>query len=220
MSNTSWKRIGASGGIIFVVLQMAAQAMIQAGAPEPSFSAPAEEILAFYQAKILTLIPIADFLSAVSGIALLWFVGSLWSELRHAEGSPPFLATLAGASGVLAIAVVASGGGWMLALFRIEEGLDPQLARYLFDQGNYTFATLWVFVASMLLAAGIAGLQYRALPRWLAWLGLADAVGLLIVRAIWASESGVVFLPYVLFWVWLIAASVVLMRRVGVSSPA
>lgn len=213
MSKTPWKRIGAAGGIAFVVLQLVAQILIQIGAPEPSFDASAEAILAFFQAKNLALIPVADFLSAVSAIALLWFVGSLWTDLRSAEEGPGFLSTVAGASGIVMLAVISSGSGWALAVFRIDEGLDPQLARYLFDQGNYTFATLWVFTASLLLASGIAGFVYQVFPTWLAWLGVVDAALLLIVRANWASPSGVVFLPYVLFWVWLIATSVVLMRR-------
>ncbi len=169
--------------------------------------------MAFFQAKNLDLIPIADYMTVLSAIAFLWFVGSLWAHLQAAEGDPGFLAALAAGSGLLGLAVLASGGGWALALFRIEEGLSPELARYLFDMGNYSFANLWVFSASMLLASGLAGLQHGSLPAWLCWLGLADAVGLLLVRAVWASPSGLVFMPYALFWVWLISASVVLLRR-------
>ena len=34
MSNSRWEQIGAAGGIVFVVLQMAAQALIQAPSPQ------------------------------------------------------------------------------------------------------------------------------------------------------------------------------------------
>jgi hypothetical protein len=41
------------------------------------------------------------------------------------------------------------------------------------------------------------------------------AVALLVARAFWAAPSMIVFTPYVLFWIWLIATSVSLIRRTG-----
>jgi hypothetical protein len=35
-----------------------------------------------------------------------------------------------------------------------------------------------------------------------------------VARAFW-ERSGLTFMPYGLFWLWLIAASVALMRRAG-----
>jgi hypothetical protein len=88
------------------------------------------------------------------------------------------------------------------------------LARTLFDMGNLTFANIWVSLAGMLLAVGILSIRADALPRWLGWSGLAIALGLVVARAFW-ERSGITFMPYGLFWLWLIAASVVLMRRAG-----
>ena len=48
MQNTTLKKIGAAGGIAFVVLQPLAQGLIQIGGAEPSFNAPAQEILDFF----------------------------------------------------------------------------------------------------------------------------------------------------------------------------
>ena len=46
------------------------------------------------------------------------------------------------------------GLGQRLAGVRLEDGLDPQMARTLFDEGNLNFANMWVALGSMLLAAG------------------------------------------------------------------
>jgi len=92
------------------------------------------------------------------------------------------------------------------------EGLDPQLARLLFDQGNFAFANAWVMLASLSLATGVVSIRTGALPRWLSWAGVLIAGGLLAARAIWAS-SGLVFVPFGLCYLWLIAISIVLIGR-------
>jgi hypothetical protein len=214
MSNSRLEQIGAAGGIIFVVLQMASQALIQVGGAEPPFDAPAETIVAFFLARNSQLYALGEYLSTLSLIAFLWFLGSLWSTLRRAEGEPAWLSLVALASGLMTVATVSAGAGWPLAVFRQAEGLDPQIARLLFDQGNFAFANAWVMLASLSLATGVVSIRTGALPLWLGWAGVTIAVGLLAARAVWAS-SGLVFVPFGLCYLWLIAISIVLMRRAG-----
>ena len=214
MNNARWGQIGAAGGIVFVVLQMAAQALIQVGGAEPPFDAPADTIAAFFMARNSQLFALGDYLSTLSLIAFLWFLGSLWNTLRRAEGEPAWLSFVAAASGLMIVAAVSAGGGWALAVFRKDEGLDPQVARLLFDQGNFAFANAWAMLASLSLATGVVCIRTGALPRWLGWSGVLIAGGLLAARAVWAS-SGLVFVPFGLCYLWLIATSVVLIRRAG-----
>jgi hypothetical protein len=134
--------------------------------------------------------------------------------LRRAEGEPAWLSVVALASGVM-LAVVIVGSGWTLAVFRRDEGLDPQIARLLFDQGNFAFANAWVMLSSLSLATSVVTIRTQALPRWLGWSGVTIAVGLLAARAVWAS-SALVFVPFCIFYLWLIALSVVLIRRASV----
>jgi len=213
MSKTTWKKIGALGGIAFVVLQLTAQGLIQIGGAEPAFNATAQEILDFFTARNKPLFVIGGYLSTLSIIAFLWFLGSLWGTLKHGEGDPAWMSLVAVASGLFVMAPIATSGGWALAIFRIGEGLDPQLARLLFDQGNYAFATLWVFVSSFLVSAGVVILQSEVLPKWLAWFGFVIAVLSLVSRAFWTYPNMIIFMPYTLFWVWLIAASIALVRH-------
>jgi hypothetical protein len=212
MGNARWEQIGAAGGIVFVVLQMAAQALIQIGGAEPPFNATTETIVAFFMARNSQLFTTGEYLSTLSLIALLWFLGSLWSALRRAEGEPAWLSFVAAASGLMIVATISAGSGWALAVFRQAEGLDPQIARLLFDHGNFAFANAWVMLASLCLATGMVSIRTGALPRWLGWAGILIAVGLLTARAAWAS-SGLVFIPFGLCYLWLIAISIVLIRR-------
>jgi hypothetical protein len=209
-----WERIGAAGGIAFVLLQVAAQALIQVGGAEPAFDAPAAAAAAFFATRDGGLFTVGDYLSTLSLVPFVWFLGRLWGALRRGEGEPGWLSLVALASGLLFAAAAGAGGDWALAVFRRDEGLDPQLARLLFDQGNLAFANAWVMLGSLCLATGVVAIRTRALPRGLGWAGVALAAGLLAARAGWAS-SGLVFVPYVLFWLWLLTISVVLLRRAG-----
>jgi hypothetical protein len=210
MSRTKLKKFGATAGIAFPILQMSAQGLIQVGGSEPPFTAAGSEILEFFMNQDTTLFAVGDYISALSMIAFLWFLGALWNELRAVEGESAWLSTIALGSG-LVTASAFSVGGWSLAIFRISEGLDPQIARLLFDQGNFNFANMWISLSSMVLACGVVFHSTDAFPKWLGWSSILLAIGLVLARAVWTSQ--VAFAPYVLFWVWMIALSIILMRR-------
>jgi hypothetical protein len=214
MSKQRWEQIGAAGGILFVILQLAGQALIQVGGAEPAFTAPAGEIMSFFMARDPMLARIGGFLSNLSAIAILFFLGTLWAALSRREESPSWMSMVVFGSGIAAVAVTLGGGGWELALLRIDEGLDPATARMLFDQGNLNFAVFWVPLASMLLATGVAVIRDGALPGWFGWFSLIASIALLVSRAFWTAPSGMAFIGYMLFWIWLIIASILLIRRV------
>ena len=215
MSKYRWEQIAASGGLIFVVLGFAGQGLIQVGGGEPAFNAPAAEILSFFETRDQLLFTIGGYLVSLSFIAMLWFLGAVWARLQRYEESPRWMSLVAVGSALVGLAVSSATTGWPMAVFRIEEGLEPQLARYLFDDGNFGFATLWVYLAGFLLATGVVALRDGALPRWLGWFALITSVALLIGRAFWDSPSGLIFIPYVLSSLWIIASSIFLIRAVG-----
>ena len=212
MAQRRLEQVGAAGGILFIVLQLVAQALLQVGGGEPSFDASAEEIVAFFDARDTLLFNIGSYLTTLSVIPLLGFLASLRGALRRAEGEAGWLTLVATGAGLLLLALVAGGGFWHIAVFRID-GLDPQIARLLFDLGNFNFATMWVVLGALVFAVGLAAIWYGAFPRWLGWMGLVVGIGLVLARIVWTST--VAFTPYVLFWVWLVAISVVMFRRAG-----
>jgi hypothetical protein len=205
------KKFGAIAAIAFPVLQMAAQGFFQVGGMEPSFAAPANEILAFFESRNPVLFTIGGYIFILSLVAFLWFLGALWDELSTAEGGSGWLSLITVGSGLVVAANLAGPGSWPLAVFRIGEGLDPQIARLLFDQGNLNFANIWVALGSMVLAAGLIMRHSDRFPRWLGWSSIVLAIGLLLARAVWTLA--VAFAPYVLFWVWMISLGVIFLRR-------
>ena len=162
----SWEQIGAAGGIAYVVMQLVSQALIQVGGSEPPFNAPAPDIEAFFMNRNFQLASLGGFLSVLSVIAFLWFLGALWAGLRRHEGEPAWLSLVALASGVAGIAtILGGGGGWEMAILRVNEGLEAETLQLLFDQGNLSFATFWVALSGMLLATGVVAIRDGALPR-------------------------------------------------------
>lgn len=210
--NPKLKKLGAIAGITFPILQMTAQGLIQVGGVEPSFAAPAPEILQFFQNRDPALFDIGTYLSAISMIVFLWFVAVLWDELRKVEGEAGWLAVIALGSGIVAASAFMESGGWPLAVFRVGEGLEPEIARTLFDAGNFNFANIWVSLGSMVLAAGIVISSSGTFPKWLGWASILLAIGLVLARVIWTSQAA--FIPYTLFWLWMIALGIIFLRRV------
>lgn len=219
MNRYRWEQIAALGGIAFVVLQVVAQALIQVGGAEPAFDADAAEIMQFFQDRDTRLFGLGDYISTLSVIPFIWFLGALWAALRRAAEEYAWLALAAVALGLLEMAQIVSGGGWTLAVAHIDDGLTPEQAQLLFDQGNLGFANSWVTLAGMLLAVAVISLQAGALPRWNGWLAVITAIGLVIARAFWAT-SPIVFGPYVVFWLWLITTSIILTRRARMTPAA
>ena len=122
-------------------------------------------------------------------------------------------------SGLVVVAGIATGSNWEVAVLRQNDGVDPQITRLLFDQGNLTLANLWVMFAMLAASAGLVALRTAMLPRWLAWLGIVTAVALIAVRAVWA-DTDVWYIPFGFYYLWLAATSVILVRQRVAATPA
>lgn len=209
--NNRMNKIGALAGIAFPVLQMIAQGLIQVGGMEPTFSAPAHEILAFFENREPMMFRIGEYISTISMIAFLWFLAALWDSLAKQGGETAWLAMVVMGSGLVSAAAFADPGGWSLAMFRLGEGMDAATARMLFDEGNLNFANSWVSLGSMVLAAGLGFRTGDTEPAWLAWSTIGMGLAMVLARLVWTEA--VAFIPYVLYWVWLIVVGLRLYRR-------
>jgi hypothetical protein len=214
MTEGRLQRFAALGGMLFVLLQMAGQGLIQVGGAEPAFTAPADEILRFFLQRDTTLFAIGGYLSALSFVPYFWFLGALWAFMRGAENGTNWLSITAIASG-LVMPAISILGGWELAMLRLGENIDPGMVRQLFDAGNYAFAGVWIPAGSMVLAVSALGLLSGNLPRWFAWFGLATGLALFAARAVWTMQ--VAFIPYTMLWLWMIAMSLFMVRRPNIS---
>lgn len=203
-SSALW-RTTAIAGLVTLGLQIAAQAFIQVGGPEPPFDAAVNDVAAFFTARDRQLFAIGSYLSVLSVLCFLWFVGGLYRILRADWRAPIVLACGLGyAAGVGVV-------GWELAVVHDPQSLDPQLARLAFDIGNLSFATAWVMLGGAAIAAGWAILAGDELPAWMGWWAIAAGLSLVAARAVWTTP--VWFFAYAAFWVWAVALSVTLLRR-------
>jgi hypothetical protein len=196
-------------GLAGLVLVAVSQALVQVGGAEPEFDAPAAEIQRFLEARNETLYAIGTVLGLIAVVALGFFVAGVCTALREVEDRPAWRSAVALVFGITFVALLMSPG-WELAAYRIDDGVDPQIARYAFDMGNLGFANSWVALAGFLAAAGWIILESRSLPRWLGWLAVVAAVGFLAGRAFWTTPIWLI--PYSLFWVWVVVLSVQMIR--------
>jgi hypothetical protein len=212
--NTSSKSLlvtTAIAGVATVVLQFAGQGLIQVGGAEPPFDAPAGEISAFFAARDQDLFAAGSYLSVLSVLALLWFLGGTYALFR-----PDWRAPIALACGILY--ATGAGAGWDLAVYRVPEGVDPQLSRFAFDLGNLSFASGWVALGGFAIATGWLLIATQQFQRWLGWWAVAAGVCLIVARAVWTTPFW--FLGYGLFWIWVIVLCALLLRRAKAPGPA
>lgn len=197
-------------GIAAFVLASASQGFVQVGGTEPPFDGSAAAIHDFFDARVPILYAVGSYLGVLLSVVLLWFVAGMHTLLRDAEGEPPWRSTVALLSGLLYVAGVMTAG-WDLAVFRMDEGVDPQLARFAYDMGNLGFASSWVALGSFALAAGWVILSSRSMPRLLGWWAIAGGAVLVVARAVWTSQFWLI--GYALVMLWIVVVSVLLLRE-------
>jgi hypothetical protein len=160
--------------------------------------------------------PVAFFLEVLAFLFFLFFLGRLWSALRRAEGGSEWLSATAFGAGLMAITIkLASAAPVLAARHRAGDGLDPQLARTLQDMNDASFVLTFFPLAVLLAAFAIVAMRSGALPRWLGWIAAVISVAFIAggmagsanLKSEWSG------LPMILFTVWVIATSIVLIRR-------
>ena len=203
MSDRMWRRLGAAGGIFYVVLTLLGNDVI--GGTRPGIGLLVE-LLGF--------------------VFFAFFLGSLWACLRSAEGEGGWLSAAAFGGGLLALAVRIASVAPVLAV-RASEGMDPGNANALIAMNGASFrwasfSITCLPLGVMLLSTAIVAVRTGALPRWLGWASAVVALGLLgALSAAVVSPSppewvmGWVILAMLLFALWTVATSIVLIRRAG-----
>lgn len=204
-------RAGGVGGIVFFVslLVLIALMPLSHSITEPAFDAPSSAFLAY--AKSEADLPFALGLVGVLGLfGFALFAAVLTARFRVAENRSdvaPTLVLLAAA--IFIVLWLAELGIGFAQTFRRAD-LDATSASVLSGLSNGIFVISWSAIAAFLGASGFAALWTRALPPWLGWSALVIGIGLFLAGA--APLTALWFFPYFLFFVWVLATSVVLLR--------
>ncbi len=207
MAQSTWERLAAGTGLVFVVL------FIVSAVVNPVFDALADEASVVAE-KLLdnqarALVSVAA--GTLAAFALVWFAASLRSTLRQAEGEAGVLSAVAFAGGVMAgVTILASSALTRTAAEFVRRQGDSEGARLASSLAESTMGVATAFGLALLAGATfVIALRHSAIPRWLAWVGAVGAVlSLVLIYPIFAFG-----LLIVLFWV--AALSIVLIRRVG-----
>jgi hypothetical protein len=212
MSNRNVPLVPALSGIVAIVLPFVAQAFSGGGGGSPDLPASRAKIETWLAAQTVTPAHVAGGVVELVGIlTLIVFAATLWSVLRSADSEDGIASATAFGAGLVAAAIkLASFPAAFAAIWRHDQGINPQLAAALVDMNNVSFVLMWTLFAVMIAAAATVIFRSGVLPRWLAWFG-AVTVTISIVSA--PAAAHVPPLGVMLAFIWIVATSVVLTRR-------
>ena len=223
MSNHLWQRLGAASGIVYVVVILAPDLIPRDQSQQLTMTAA--EAMAQSCATV-TAARLADAIVPITHILgylfFLFFLGSLWSALRRAEGGDGWLSAAAFGAGLVSLAIRFSSATVSLAAVHNScAGMDPQLFEILTnDVGGAALFLSFFPLTVLLVACAVIAIRFGALPGWLGWMSAVVAMALLadgIAGMISAREFGPSAL---LFLLWTLVTSIALMRRAGVPHSA
>jgi hypothetical protein len=156
---------------------------------------------------------IGSYLTGIAAVLFLWFLGSLYSRLRAAEGGTGRLSRVAVTGAVVALALVLAGSA-INAFHALHPDIDPiggyKLASVFLGYASFAFA---VFTS----ATAVALWSTNTLPKWLAYAGEAVAVLWLVGGAAVSTERDLVFVigfvAFIAWVIWVALVSVMLYRK-------
>lgn len=207
MDDSKWERLGALGGLVFVVLDGAVAVL---GGEPPASGGSVSEISAYFSEHQAAL-EAGLWLFGLASVALIWWFGSLWKRMVRAEGGAPRLAVVSLVGFILAGALsLTSSAVWAATAVRIED--VGESAPFLYTLGSVLLAASGFGVATHLLATNVLGARTRTLPSWLVIGGLLSAAAFLVSAVLGATDQGdasnlIGFAGFVLWCAWILGVS-------------
>jgi hypothetical protein len=224
VSDRTWERIGALSGLKAVVLFGAAFVVFLTTEPTEAPRIPdiahAADATA-YVSEHQDALEVQILLNTLAVLAFVWFLGSVWSRLRAAEGVPARVSAIAFAGGIVGAASLLAGFVFQAAAVVIPTGVDVTtlyvLSAMSIGLGGAVFTVFF-------LAAGKLIFQTGALPVAIGILALlaaaASALGLIAIfvdEGVFNPATGAVgfWVRFGAFVIWIAAPSAALVASVG-----
>jgi hypothetical protein len=206
--------LAAGTGIVFVVLSVVAAIIAQ-----PTGGQDAAEYFVERRSQVL----VSSYLFGLAVVFFVWFLGSLRSQLRQAEGTTGRLSAVAFAGGILTASTLFFQGTLNIALAGgIAERVDPDITRALYQVSARAADLVPFWVAVLTGASAVVMLRTGIVPAWLGWFGGLVAVASLVVPVAIFVEGGPFasggiygFLVLGGFLLWTLVTSIVLVQRPG-----
>jgi hypothetical protein len=196
------ERIALGSGVVFVILALIA--FLIAGGPDNGASS--DQVLSYFRDHD-TALRWQALLFGLSGGFFLWFGGTLASVIRRAEGDPAgrIPAIVVGAVGASTAIYFVGMASWLT----VAEIKDGALLYYF---GNRAFALTNFSAAVVVLAVSLGVLRTRILVEWVAVVGAAVTVLLLVngvAQALSDSDavSSLGTITFLVFLAWVLTVS-------------
>jgi len=148
----------------------------------------------------------------IMGVALLFFATAARNVLRSGEASEATYSSVAYAGWITVSAGLAQMAVWDKGLMSAAEDKDQGAAHVLSYAQYFGWLGMGIGIAAAFLALGLGGLRNAVLPRWFSITTLVLGV-LAFLGACSIPPGGLV--NYLLLPFWLVAASVIMIRRQG-----
>jgi hypothetical protein len=149
-------------------------------------------------------------LGAIAMVPFLWFLGSLRSAFRAAEGESGRLSAIAFAGGIVLVGFGLVDSALQFAIADSVGDIPPVATQTLSALYNNFFFGFPVGIGTLLLASSLVILRTRVLPGWLGWVAL-------ILGIVNLTPIGFFAFPVVL--VWIAVVSVLLFQRQAPAAP-
>ena len=214
MTDEARDRLGAAAGLLSVLLGLAAVAVGAGGGGGGSANPGASpaEIARAYAGAPAPVVWVGAFLQVVASLLLFVFVARVWATLRQADAGSGWLAATALGAGLASVTLTLAGFAvGAAARARGGPGLDGSAVVALFDVHVGLYVASWALGAVFLGATAVLTLAAHALPRWLGWAAALSALATL--GAVAAPTTPLAQAPTLLLLLWVLATSVVLLRR-------
>ena len=216
------ERLGAASGLAGAVLGPVGFTLFVSSALGQSLNGGSRQSLAAaITAPASAQVFLGNSLDVLSSCLLIIFAARLWASLRRAECSPGWLSLAAVACFILGIAASLTD---KIAFFTMAaqagHGLELQEAITLRDVAMGSTYLGFLYIGLLFLGCtAVVGLRAHAFPRWLSWgaaaIALVNLVSLLVPPTI-----GIPPLGFPLLFVWLLAASLVMVIRPEIPAVA
>lgn len=224
MTDRHWERLGAASGIVAVILFVAALIIHLSQDPTGSPAIPNIANAAEFEGYLADhsgSLKVQVLLNSIAIILFLWFLGSLWSTLRAAEGGPARVSAVASAGGIAGAVLVLMG-----FVFEASALVNPEVvgaagayvvASMAIGLGGAAFTVFFFAVGKVILKSGAMPAAIGALALVA---GVASALGFVTVFAdegVFNAATGAFgfWARIGAFVIWLAVASVALTIAAG-----
>ena len=201
-----WGRLVPWTGVAAVAFIVAAFIV---GGESPNSGDSGQKVLQFYADNEGSQFA-AAILLAYGAILLTFFAGTLSGLVRRTDpgsGSLARLVMIGGAVEALGLSIFAS---FAFALADTHDKIGPDAAQALNVLSQDFFMPLVIGVSVLMFSSAVAILRNAALPRWLGWAALVIGIAAL-------TPAG--FIAFLATGLWILAASIVMLRAPATESP-